>query len=223
MRFFLLLLALAGPVLAGPVPPELAAALRDFRTEGAWGWAFTQTSEADGKSLVEHYDPRKPDMQRWTLVRKDGREPTAAELKDYREKQTRRTGGQTAPNVKNQIDHDSCELVADDGTRATWRFRLRPGEATDRSAAHMAATFTLHRPTATIERVELASFEPFSPMLLVNVAEARTVLQYSLPEGDRPSLLQSVTMRVRGRAMFFKSLDSDLTVAYSDYVYAGRR
>lgn len=209
--------------MAGPIPPELATALADFRTEGPKGWSFTQTTQAEGKSLVEQFDPLKPDFQRWGLVRKDGREPTAEETRDYREKQTRRTGGQTAPNVKDQINPDSCELVNDDGTRATWSFRLLPGSNEDRSAAHMAATFTLHRPTGTIERVELASFEPFSPVFSVSVAEARTILTYSLPSGETPALLQSVTMRVRGKAMWFKSIDSDLSVAYSDYAYAGRR
>lgn len=223
MRLLSCLLLLLSAAFAGPVPPELAAALADFRTEGPKGWAFTQTTAAEGKSLVEAFDPAKPDFQRWTLVRKDGAEPDADSLRQYRENQTRRTGGQTAPNVKDQIKTDSCELVSDDGVRATWKFRLHPGSSEDRSADHMVASFTLHRPTGTIERVELGSFEPFSPVFSVSIAEARTVLTYSLPTGDTPSLLQAVTMRVRGKAMWFKSLDSDLTVVYSDYAYAGRR
>ncbi len=208
---------------ASAVPPELDAAIKDFRTEGTFGWAFTQTTESESKSLVEHYDPAKPEVLRWTLMQKDGREPTEKETKDYREQQTRRTRGETAPNVKNQLDHESCTLVDDDGVRARWRFLLRPGAADDRSAAHMAATFTLHRPTGTIEQVELASFEPFSPVFSVTISEARTLLEYTLPDADRPTLLKKVSMRVRGRALWFKSLDSDLTVVYSDYVYAGRK
>lgn len=227
MRRVLLLAGLAAVLAsfacATAVPPELDAALKDFRTEGTFGWAFTQKTESENKSLVEHYDPSKPEVLRWTLMQNDGRSPTEKETKDYREQQTRRTGGETAPNVKNQLDHDSCTLVDDDGVRARWKFRLRPGAADDRSAAHMAATFTLHRPTGTIEQVELASFEPFSPVFLVNISEARTLLEYTLPDADRPTLLKKVSMRVRGRALWFKSLDSDLTVVYSDYVYAGKK
>jgi hypothetical protein len=223
MRLLPFLLVLASAAMAGPIPPELSTALADFRTEGPKGWTFTQTTSAEGKSLVEVFDPAKPDFQRWTLVQKDGHEPTADDTREYREKQTRRTGGQTAPNVKDQINPETCELVTDDGTRATWRFRLHPGSVEDRSAEHMAASFTLHRPTGTIERVELASVEPFSPMFSVSIDEARTVLTYSLPSGDTPSLLQAVSMKVRGKAMWFKSLDSDLSVVYSNYTYAGRR
>ncbi len=222
-RLLALFFALCSVLRASPVPPELASALEAFRTEGSFGWGFTQTTESDDKSLVERYNPAKPEVLRWTLVQKDGRAPTEKEMTDYREQQTRRTRGETAPNVKNQLDHETCELVEDDGVRARWRFRLRPGAADDRSADHMAATFTLHRPTGTIEQVELASFEPFSPMFTVNISEARTLLEYTLPEGDRPTLLKRVSMRVRGRALWFKSLDSDLTVVYSDYVYAGKR
>lgn len=204
------------------LPAELAAALADFRTEGSKGWAFTQVTEADGKSLIERFDPAQPDFQRWTLLEKDGRPPTAAELVDYREKQTRRTGGLPAPNVKDQLNPDGCSLVSEDAIRSVWRCGLVPGAPDDTSAAHMNATFTVHRPTGTIERVELANFEPFSPVFLVRVQEARTVMNYLPPTDEEPTRLDRITMRVRGTAMWFKSLDSDLTVTYRDYVYAGK-
>ncbi|HEY0944893.1 MAG TPA: hypothetical protein VGD81_06480 [Opitutaceae bacterium] len=208
--------------LAGPVPPELAAALAAFRAEGTRGWAFTQTTSSDGKSLVERFEPLSRGPSHWTLLQKDGRAPTESELADYRETQRRRGRVDSAPNVKDQIDPATCELVSDDGTRATWRFRLKPADADDRSAAHMAATFTLHRPTATIERVELANFEAFSPARLVALTEARTIVTYTLTEPERPTLLATVTTRIRGKALWIKSLDSDLTVTYSDYVYAAK-
>ena len=55
---------------ASPVPAELDRALKLFRAEGARGWAFVQTTESGGKSLVEHYDPAKPEFSRWTLLEK---------------------------------------------------------------------------------------------------------------------------------------------------------
>lgn len=226
MRFAFLFLGLVLSAIPGrsdAVPPELAVALEGFRTEGSFGWGFVQTTQSADKALVERYDPAQPEVLRWTLVSKDGQPPTEKEVKTYREQQTRRTRGETAPNVKNQLDRETCSLISDDGVRAAWRFRLKPGASDDRSAAHMAATFTLHRPTGTIERVELASFEPFSPMFSVNIEEAKTILEYTLPEDERPTLLKRVSMRVRGRAMWFKSLDSDLSVMYSDYVYAGKK
>ena len=60
-------------------------------------------------------------------------------------------------------------------------------------------------------------------MIGINIAETRTVMTYSLPEAGRPSLLQKVTLRVRGRAFWFKSLDQDMTVTYSGQQPAVRK
>jgi len=49
------------------------------------------------------------------------------------------------------------------------------------------------------------------------------VIDYSLPEGDRPTLLQQVTMRIRGRAWLIKSMDQDLMVTYSNYTPIKRK
>ena len=222
----ILLAVLACSVLhagSNSMPPELDRALKLFSAEGTRGWAFTQTTESGGKNLVEHYDPAKPEFSRWTLLKKNNNAPTDDELKDYKDRLSRRTSGSTAPNVKDQIDPASCELVQADEVRATYRFHLLTGASDDRSAAHMTATFTLNKPTATIERVELNAFEPFSPMLAVKITEAHTTMVYSLPADDRPTLLQQIKVSIRGRAMWFKSLDEDMTVTYSDHEYTGRK
>lgn len=226
----LLLIALCMPNQRGDaadaptaaLPPELAGALDALQTDSPRGWGFTQTTEAEERSRVERYEPLGPRPARWTLLQVDGRPPTPAELEEYRKHQTLRAGLEQAPNVKQQIDRASAEKLSDDGVRAVWQFELDPGSPGDNWADHMRASFTLHRPTRTIECVELASPEPFSPMFLTTVQEARTIMRYSLPEDGRPALLQEVTVRVRGRAWLFRSLDSDLTVRYTDYRYVGR-
>jgi hypothetical protein len=227
-NFFCLLLlaALAIPALRAnpnPLPPDLDRALKTFRAEGARGWSFVQTTESGGKSLVEHFDPAKPEFSHWTLLKKNGLVPTAPDLKEYRDRLSRRSGNSTAPNVKDQIDPASCELLQADDIRATYRFHLLAGASDDHSAAHMTATFTLHKPTESIERVDLTAFEPFSPMFTVKITEARTTMIYSLPEVDRPALLQKISVSIRGRAMWFKSLDEDMIVTYSEHEYTGRK
>jgi hypothetical protein len=201
----------------------LADALAGFRAEGAKGWAFTQTTTSGNKSLVERYDPSKPEFSRWVLLKKDGAAPSAADLTEYEQKLSRRSRGDTAPNVKDQLDRATCERVEENTERATYRFRLKAIDKDDKSAPFMAVTFTLHKPTHTIEQVDLFNVEPFSPVFLVKVAEAKTTMKYSLPEGDRSTLLQNVTVKVRGRAMWIRSLDEDMTVVYSDYVHVGKK
>ena len=208
---------------AGPIPAELAAALKDFRTEGPRGWGFTQTSTASDHSRVERFNPTGRDSMQWALVQQDGRAPTEEEAGKYKELKARRSSNENAPNVKDQIDPDSSEVVAESAEVGVYRFRLKTSDKDDQSAAFMRVTYTLHRPTQTIAKVELASTEPFSPVFMVKIAEARTVMTYTLPEAGRPSLLQDVAVKIRGRAMWLKSLDEDMTVTYSDYVYAGKK
>jgi hypothetical protein len=118
---------------------------------------------------------------------------------------------------------DSCEVLTETTELGVYRFHLKPADKDDQSADFMRVTYTLHRPSGTIDRIELNSSEPFSPVMLVKIAEARTVMTYSRPEGDRPSLLKDVTVKIRGRAFWVKSLDQDMTVTYTDYAYAGKK
>lgn len=216
-----LLLGTAVGLLAQP-SESLLATLKGFRTEGPKGWAFTQTSHSTDRSRVESFNPLAASHLRWTLLTENGAAPSAKTTESYRQQQTRRTGGQTAPNVKEQLILESAELLETANDRERWQFQLRPGAGDDSSAEHMRSTITFHVPSRTIERIELASFESFSPVFGVSVESARTRITYSLPEDDMPTLLQEIKVSIRGRAFFFKSLDSDMTVSYSDYEYMGK-
>lgn len=208
---------------ADPLPPEFEAALKTFRADGTKGWSFTQTTTARKDSLIERYDPSKAEFVRWTLIQKNGRAPTEKEIREYRERHSRRSGLDTAPDVTKQLDLPTAERISDTAERVTYRFHLKSGGKDDTSAQYMTALFTFHKPSSTIEQIELGNTEPFSPMIAVKIQEARTIIYYTLPTADRPTLLDRITVRVRGRAMLMKSLDEDMTVSYSDYSYAGKK
>jgi hypothetical protein len=223
MRILLLLLGVTAGTAFAAAPRELTTALETFRGDPPRGWSFTQTTSADGKSLVERCDAAKSEFDRWSLVQKDGRAPTPDELKDYGEARSRRSRAGTAPKLVDQFLLDSLETVADTPEHATYRCPLRRGETRDTTAAFLRATIVLHKPSHTIESVELANTEPFSPTFGVKIAELRTLMTYSLPEGDTPSLPQKVATHVRGRAFLFKSLDADMTVTFSGYTKVGKK
>lgn len=222
MRLLFTFLVLACSACAA-VPPELEAALKAFRGDPPRGWSFTQTVRAEGKSTVERSDATRPEFDRWTLVQKDGRAPTTDELRDYADARSRRSRTGTAPNLVDQFDLDSIETVANTSERATYRFRLRPGEARDRTAAFLRATVVLHKATHVIESVELANAAEFSPTFGVKITEMKTLMTYSLPAGETPSLPQKVETRLRGRAFLVKSLDAEMTVVFTDYARAGKK
>lgn len=222
MRFLLLLSFLVSTALAA-VPTELDAALKQFRAEPPPGWSYTLTSVGEGQSMVEHCDAARPEFDRWTLVQKNGKPPTADEARDYRELRTRRSRGGTAPKLVEQLDLATLETLGTDGDRSTFRCRLKPGDGGDNVAASLRATLVVHRPSHAIESIELASTGEFSPSMVVKVAEMNTRMTYHRPEDNRPALPREVLTRVRGRAFFFKSLDAEMTVTFSDYVWAGKK
>lgn len=207
---------------AGALPANLAGALNDFRADGPKGWTYTQITAAGNESLEENFDPTRPEPDRWILVARDGRKPTADELKTYREGKSRRSGGATAPRLQDQLDPESATLLRTEGDLAWWRFAMKPGAADDSSAIHLDVTFCFHLPTLAMASVEIASREAFSPMIGIRIAATRTVMTYSLPEAGRPALLQKVTLRVQGRAFWIKSLDQDMTVTFSAHRASGR-
>jgi len=218
------LLAATGPgASAAPIPAELAEALAGFRADGPKGWSFTQTTATGDESQVEHFDPLAPEFRRWTLVEKNGRPPSADELENYFQGKTRRTAGITAPRIQDQLDAATATRIDSENGRSRWRFQMKPGGADDISARFLAVTLTFHEATRTIERLEIASLGPFSPVLAVKILETKTVMSYGLPTKDRPSLLERVTLHLRGRAFWFKSLDQDMTVTFSDQTLAVKK
>lgn len=222
MRSFVLIFLFVSAIHAA-APPELTAALKTFRTDPPKGWAYTQDTNAEGKSLVERYDAARPDFERWSIVRKDGRSPTDDEQRDYKEKLTRRSRGGTAPLITDQLALDTLETLADAPERGTYRCKLKRGEAADLTADFLRVTLILHKPTQTIESLEIASVSEFSPTFAVKIVEMKTILTFSLPTADAPSLPQKVTTHLRGRAFYFKSLDADMIVSFSDYAKVGKR
>lgn len=221
MRFVLLLCSLAAS-LSAAVPGELAAALETFRPDPPRGWSYTQTTVAEGKSTVERYDATKPEFDRWSLVQKDGRTPTPDETKHYSDLRSRRSRTGTAPRITEQFVLESIEVVENGAERATYRFRVRPGEAGDKVAPHLRATVVLHKPTRTIESIVLGSVEEFSPTIGVSITEMKTTMTYRPPAGETPAMPEAVATRMRGRAFWVKSLDADMSVTYSEYARAAK-
>ncbi len=218
-----LLAPLADATPAGAPPDLLATALARFRSEVPRGWSYLQTTTAEGQSLVERCDAARPEFDRWSLVRKNGREPTAEERRDYLEARSRRSRAGTAPRLAEQIDPAGAERAHEDADRTTFVCRLQRGDRSDRTAAFLRARLTVHRATATIETLELKNTGPFSPTFGVTIEEMTTRLTFSVPVGDTPSLPLGVESRVRGTAFWFKSLDADMTIRFSDYARVGTR
>ena len=205
------------------VPPTLDAALKSFRADPPPGWSYTVTTAGDGRSTVERCDAAKPEFDRWSLLHVDGRAPTADELSRYAENRSRRSRTGTAPRIVDQLELDSLETISEDPEHVRYRCRLRPGESSDKTAAFLRVTVTVHKPSQAIEALELTNAGEFAPTLGVKVTELRTEMLYARATAEKPALPLKVTTRQRGTAFWIKSLDAEMTVTFSDYERAGKR
>lgn len=225
MRFALFLLSAVALTAtpAADIPPAVRQAVADFRPEGPKGWSFTQTTRAEGRSLVERYDSTKPEFNRWSLLAEDDKAPTPEAAQRYREKFTRHSQNSSAPRLNQQVDHATLTMLADTGERTTYQARLKATEAEDRTGPFLRATIVWHKPTATIESFAIENIAVFSPAFGIKIEALRTTMAYTLPTPDRPALLTRVRTHLRGRAFWVKSLDADMEVTYTDYVPARAR
>lgn len=217
---FTLAIACLEVVLHAAVPTELTAALAAFRQDPPPGWSYTQTISSGGKSTVERCDAARPEFARWTLVQKDGRSPNEEEARTYRETRTQRSRAGTAPRLAEQLDLNTARFVSQDDARATYECRLKPADSGDRTAEHLLATVIVHRPTGSIERLVFASTGAFRPAIGVEITSLRTTLDYDPPAAGRPALPRGMETRLRGTAFWFKSLDADMTLTFTEYLRA---
>ena len=220
MRFalpFLILFVTINAEPAADIPPAVSQALADFRPEGPKGWSFTQSTRAAGRSLVERFDSTKPEFNRWTLLAEDGKDPSPEAARRYREKFTRHSQNSGAPRLNQQIDRTTLTMLTDTPERTTYQARLKATEAEDRTAPFLRVVIVWHKSAATIESFAIENIAPFSPAFGVKIQEMRTTMTYTLPAPDRPALLDRVSTRLRGRAFWFKTLDDDMQVTYTDY------
>jgi len=222
MRMIIFLLMTLKAVAAPSLNPkqELAGALKHFRTEGPKGWSFTQSTNAEGRTVIEHYDSARPEFNRWTLISEDGRTPNDEAQRRYRDKFSRYSSSGTAPQLSDQIDQSSLIVETETAERITYRGVLKPTEKEDRTAAFLRAVIVWHKATGTIESLVIENTAPFAPSFGVKIEQMQTTMTYSLPTQDQPSLLQSVVTRLRGTAFWIKSIDADMVVAYSAYARA---
>jgi hypothetical protein len=217
-----LLLGVCGMFAAEP-PALMREALEHFQIEGPKYWAFVQTTRAEGRSRVERFDPSQPELLRWSLVSEDGKTPSPAAADDYKQGKVRRSSSWNAPRLEKQIDPATCEIVESGAERLRCRFHLRQDDSSDNAAAHMAVVFSLHVPTRSIESVEIANTEPFSPSFGISIRSSRTVLRYSLPKGDVPSLLLHASLHIEGRAFWIKAISQTMEIVWSDHRFTGKK
>ena len=130
----LILMLLVPTCLEAQVPEVVDRALAAAEAVRLDQWAFTVTRVLDGVTTIERHDPSGPKGSRWVLVERDGRAPTAADLRRYDEERRRRGNG-GPPGIRDLIEPGSLAIVSDEAGRVTCSFRMKADDDEDRLLA----------------------------------------------------------------------------------------
>ncbi len=170
--------------VARSVTAEDYAFTRFVRIERSDGGKITQGSE------LERYDPTKPPDQRWTLVARDGRPPTAEELKKY----TRDTARRRAAHYGRIANYFASPATTstDSRGRTVFRFASVPNETVVLGGNDVSATAVCEatvNTTGAVPFVEEARFtlaKPVRVKLVAKLDRGEVVSRYRMMPNGKP-------------------------------------
>lgn len=180
-------LLLPVPAAADPLQDRVLAGMKATDT-GDVGFVQTTRIERTGsaaKEIVSRYAPAG--SARWTVLRVDGRAPTAKESADF-VKVAARTPGPNYARMARWFGARATRVAEEPG-RVTYRFAALPKGVVmmgkHDASAHTAAEAVVNTtgPQPYVERVRFASSQPFRMMLVARVERYAVTAGYA-PLGD---------------------------------------
>lgn len=181
--------------------------------------AYTRTLESSEVSevQVERYSPETA----WRLVTIDGREPTESEVADYAEEADERASRRTKPTdltFLTTIRSDSVSLVQDNETTVELAFKPEiGGEMPEEMEEKMNGRLTVVKDGLRPERFLLSLSEPASPMTGVKIRTFEQEATFVKDHVTGATLLESLSVDVRGRAFVVKRIATEERVVFSDF------
>lgn len=229
----LLSLSIAFPAAAAPpqLPPLVERALEAMERSDQDGYAFRTAKTEDGSTEIVTFDPAKPEGQKWNLIQKNGKNPSARELDDFRKELARKETGNNKEKkdkskngdkgdqgLREMIAPESLQLISETGDRASYRFRLKIDDEDAKAFADaIRGTLNISKAAPHVESLDLASTGEIRVMAGVKLSEFHLTLTFLPPDAHGQALPATIRSVVKGRAMLVKKLDQNLTVKFSDY------
>lgn len=208
-----------GADAAAAEAPLLVKAMLDKAPEAAERrCSYTRTRIEDGNSKRERYDATDPE-EPWKLVRVNGREPTAAELRRYARKADDRDRQHPLDfDLREMVDPDHWEVLSETPTEAVFRFRLRPNEDLDeRLVEKVRGTLVVDKERLQPVRITIENTEPAYVAPLVRIADYSQELRFEWDETIGAAVLTERETEVRGRALGLRPLREHKIIRYTEY------
>ncbi|WP_438482846.1 hypothetical protein [Oleiharenicola lentus] len=213
------MLALITVVAAHATPPDyVLQAVARFSADIPAKMAFTITTERGEAVSVERYDPSKPLVERWTLLRHNGQTPSEKDLAKYAKlKAANPSPVSQASFQKSDIAVPSLKLIREDAERADLEGTFRETSTdSDKMLGHLRLMITVTKKFPYVEKYSLTLIEPYSPILGVKMNQLNAQMEFSPPTKDLPSLPRTFVSDFTGKIFFFGT-NEKLKVIYSDF------
>ncbi len=165
-------------------------------------FAFTQTSfnQRSGEAAKEYvlrYDPRRAAGARWTVVKFEGRAPTAKETAEIT-KQANKGRVPSYGRIANWFGSPAKRIGTGNGT-VTYRFASLP-KGTINMGSHDASADTVAEAVVNtggkvpfVERVRYISTKPFRMMMVAKVDKFEAASIYRMFDNGKPMLVGGAT------------------------------
>ena len=212
---------LAAAPCSAEMPDYLRTALEKFVPEVPRNWAYSLTTERDGKSITERYDPAKPPAEQWALLNLEGHAPTGEDQEKYfKYKASQLPGATQATFHRADIEPGTLKLVEEDSDHAefTCAFREQSANA-DKMLGHLRLRLTVNKQQRHVEKFNLTLAAPYSPVLSVRMRELVVTMNFSPPSDGRPSLPARSSSHFAGR-IFLIPVEENIAFIYFDFAMA---
>mgnify|MGYP001603886459 CR=1 FL=1 len=200
------------------VPAYLHDALAKFITEVPPQWAFSLTTVQEGRRTGEHFDPSKSPTEQWSLLETEGRKATPQDIEKYfRYKARRMPGPIRATFHKDDIEPGTLQLVRENAGHAVYHCTFREVSSNgDKMLGHLSLLLTINKRLGYVERYRMTLDAPYSPVFSVKMNELVVTMDFSPPDGIRPSLPTRSSSHFTGR-IFLIPTGENITNRYFDF------
>ncbi len=189
------MLALAGPIRAQTLPPELDRALRAGEIAGAGRYAFTQRIEGEDGRFASRFDPSR--RRSWTLLSVNGRAPSEEERAELE-----RDGGGERPDVVGYPDLRGFMRRPRGVGAGVYLFTPDATAGKDVSERDLFAQLTgkaqLSEDRRYVAEVVLSNPQPFRPSSAVEVQQYRQIMRWSWDPALNAPVLQLIVVDMAG-------------------------
>ena len=170
------------------------------------------TNGKEELSVTLHFDPRREEGERWTLL-----SPAEEDLDKQARKTLKRLQKSEmadSPILYDQLDEivGDAELVSETESEAVFVAQMN-GEDAPKDA--LEAYITLDKTRGYVSTIELKSKQPFKPAAIAKINSLTQTQHFSAPQGDGPALIMTSEAHVEGEAMF-KSFTNETRQVFSD-------